>query len=255
MAIGIVGIALLAGVVLFLLWWFLGGEKVEAVGPTILENLKPIPPPPPPKTVENHPQQLNEYIVEDFQLPQGNEPQETDEYVAEDFQLPSEEEPPFPDEFVTINIPPRTTPRLDGWVPPYARNRNPSLGEKYTCEALERIYGVPFKSVWPQWLVNPETGERMEIDCYNDDLMLGGEYNGEQHYKFPNGFHDPKKDPNALKKFKAQVRRDSYKRQLCDLYGVFLIPVPYYIKHHDIERHIREYLPENILARSHGVAR
>lgn len=236
MAIGIVGIALLAGVVLFLLWWFLGGEKVEAEGPTILQNLKPIPPPPPPTTVESRPQQVNEYIVEDFQSP-------------------PEEEPPLPDEFVTINIPPRTTPRLDGWYPPYAKNRKPSLGEKFTCEALERIYGVPFKSVWPQWLVNPETGNRMEIDCYNDDLMIGGEYNGEQHYKFPNGYHDPEKDPDALEKFNAQVRRDSYKRQLCDLYGVFLIPVPYYIKHHDIERHIREYLPENILARSHGVAR
>lgn len=231
MAIGIVGIALLASVVLFLLWWFLGGEKVEAEGPTILQNLKPIPPPSLHTTSEPRPQQVNEYIVEDLQLP------------------PEDEAPARPDEFVTINIPPRTTPRLDGWVPPYASKRNPTLGEQFTCKALENIYGVPFKSVWPQWLINPETGKRMEIDCYNDDLMIGAEYNGEQHYKFPNGFHD------TVEKFQAQVRRDSYKRQLCDQYGVFLIPVPYYIRNHDIERHIRDYLPENILARSHGVAR
>src|SRR5205823_8856314 len=56
-----------------------------------------------------------------------------------------------------------------------------SRGERICCQTMQRIYGVSFKSTWPSWLINPETGEGLELDCYNDELKIAVEYNGEQH--------------------------------------------------------------------------
>src|SRR5579875_51770 len=60
-----------------------------------------------------------------------------------------------------------------------ARRERRSLGERLTCLSLESYYGRPFSKV--RLLRNPETGRLMEIDCYNSDLRIGAEYNGEQH--------------------------------------------------------------------------
>ena len=115
-----------------------------------------------------------------------------------------------------------------------------SKGEQICCEVLEKIYGVPFNSRWPAWLKNPETGANLEIDCYNDDLHLGAEYNGEQHYIYPNHFHRTKDE------FIGQVRRDQYKLETCDRNGVYLITVPYNVSHNKIEEYIRYHLPESV---------
>lgn len=221
----IVAIAIVAAIAIFVLWWFFGGKDVKAEGPTILESLKPLP----------------QIMRQNLDKKQVDIPQPIPEYENVVPSAPPQEE------YTEVVIPPRTTPYLDGYIPPYARNRKPSIGEQFTCKAMEKIYGVPFKSAWPPWLINPESGERLEIDCYNDDLMIGAEYQGYQHYTFPNTYH------KTIDQFHKQLRHDAYKRQLCDNYGVFLIPVPYTVPNHLIEDHIRQYLPETILAKSHEI--
>lgn len=115
-----------------------------------------------------------------------------------------------------------------------------SKGEQICCETMEKIYGVPFTSVRPDWLKNPETGANLEIDCYNDELKLGVEYNGIQHYVFPNIYHRNNKD------FINQVRRDQYKLEMCDKNGVYLITVPHNVPHNKIEEYIKSHLPEQV---------
>ena len=111
------------------------------------------------------------------------------------------------------------------------------------CKTLEDIYKKPFTSSRPTWLKNPETGGILEIDCYNDELKIGVEYNGIQHYKYPNVFH------KTYDEFIKQVRRDQYKHKKCDEHGVYLITVPYNVPQEKIRDYIIHYLPENVSRR------
>lgn len=118
-----------------------------------------------------------------------------------------------------------------------------SIGERETRAALGRIYhGKPFVNVRPPWLVNPETKRRLELDCYNQDLNLGVEYGGKQHYVFPNVFH------RTREAFDAQLRRDRYKVEQCRDRGVCLIVVPYTIPLDQIEAFLRNELLQIPLA-------
>lgn len=112
-------------------------------------------------------------------------------------------------------------------------------GGRLCKEAAEKIYGVTFhRSVWPDWLRNPETGRAMELDLYNEKLKLAIEYHGEQHYRYIPFFHK-----NSRKNFEAQVRRDNYKLDICDEHGVYVIVVPYNLPEEKIEEWIRYYDP------------
>lgn len=113
-----------------------------------------------------------------------------------------------------------------------------SKGEQICCEVMQKIYGKPFTSVRLNCLKNPETGCNLEIDCYNDELKLGVEYNGVQHYIYPNHFH------NSKEVFLAQVRRDQYKVEACERAGIYLITVPYTVELPKIEEYILTQLPE-----------
>ena len=120
------------------------------------------------------------------------------------------------------------------------KNKFVSKGQ-YICQrAMEHWYGVPFKTIRPEWLVNPETKRRLELDCYNHDLKIAIEYNGVQHYKWPNQTGQSKED------FLKQVRRDQYKANVCRDKGVYLIVVPYNVKLMDIPAFIGEKLPEAV---------
>lgn len=123
------------------------------------------------------------------------------------------------------------------------RGRFISRGERMCCNTMERIYGVPFTSTWPDWLRNPETGETLELDCYNDDLKIAVEYNGEQHYKWPNFTNQ------TYQQFINQVRRDTLKLDLCDKNGVYLIVVPYNVPYENIPSYVMSHLPETIQKR------
>lgn len=123
------------------------------------------------------------------------------------------------------------------------RGRFISRGERMCCQTMERIYGVPFFSVWPKWLVNPNTNHTLELDCYNEELQLAVEYNGEQHYKWPNFTNQ------TYQQFLDQAARDELKRELCDRNGVYLIVVPYHVPYDNIPAFIMSHLPETIQKR------
>ena len=68
-------------------------------------------------------------------------------------------------------------------LPVKHRGRKISKGEQKCKETLEKIYGKEFLCVRPDFLRNPETNRKLELDCYNEELKLAVEYNGIQHYK------------------------------------------------------------------------
>jgi hypothetical protein len=119
-----------------------------------------------------------------------------------------------------------------------------SIGEKICCKTLEEIYGVEFKTTRPKFLINPESGRRLELDCYNEKLKIAVEYNGVQHYKFPNFIH------KNYEEFEKQVKRDKLKYDLCEKEGVYLITVPYTCPYDKISDYIKYYLPEEVIKRS-----
>jgi len=113
-----------------------------------------------------------------------------------------------------------------------------SVGETLCKKALVKIFGEKFKfeTVRPNWLKNPETGKNCELDLYCEELNLAVEYNGYQHYIYPNCFHKNKIE------FIAQLRRDAFKKKMCTLHNLPLIVVPYNVRKEFIENYIRRKL-------------
>lgn len=237
-------------IILFILWYFWGGSNVEFVGLAPLD----------PNTCSAYTGSMYEWgNASEGANPEGINPEGAE--VCEAFQEAEEVidyTPVVPERFAGppvcenpeehVALPPRiSTTKL---VTQY-QNRRPargggkmvSRGERICSEIMERIYGVPFENVRPSWLRNPETGERLELDCYNADLQLAVEYNGVQHYVWPN-FTGQSKEA-----FLKQVQRDEVKVELCDRYQVYLIVVPYNVDHHKIPEYIVSHLPETIQAR------
>ena len=90
-------------------------------------------------------------------------------------------------------------------------------------EILEEYLGVNFIKIRPDWL------DRLELDGYNEELNIGFEYNGIQHYKYsPDFFHQ-----KGIQQFHSQQKRDRKKYKLCDKLGVRLIIIPYEYDHKD----------------------
>lgn len=112
-----------------------------------------------------------------------------------------------------------------------------SRGEEICRNILERIYSRPFLKCKPDWIVNSKTGRSLELDGYNDELKIAFEYNGIQHYVYPNPFH------NCEDQFNKQLYRDRIKQQACDDNQVWLIIVPYTVKYEQIEDYIKTKLP------------
>jgi hypothetical protein len=115
-----------------------------------------------------------------------------------------------------------------------------SKGEIECRRALESILKKPFSKARPDFLRNEVTGGvyNMELDCYNPELKIAVEYNGQQHYRFIPYFHRNKD------RFINQRYRDVLKRKLCEENGITLIEVPYTIAVNDIENFLRKKLRE-----------
>jgi predicted Zn-ribbon and HTH transcriptional regulator len=69
-----------------------------------------------------------------------------------------------------------------------------------------------------------QENKSLELDGYNENLKLAFEYNGIQHYKNIKFFHKKGDDLEIRKK------RDLIKQELCNLYKIKLIIIPYYIE-------------------------
>ena len=113
-------------------------------------------------------------------------------------------------------------------------DENKLTRENKCRKILEKIYNKKFPSIRPNWLKNPKTNRNLELDCYNDELKIALEYNGLQHYEFPNSFHKTKEE------FENQKERDKIKKKLCKERKINLISVPYYVD--DLEFFIKEKL-------------
>lgn len=115
-----------------------------------------------------------------------------------------------------------------------------SKGEEILRRTLETYYSKPFPKKRPLWLRNPDTGSCLELDCYNEELGIAGEYQGIQHYEYPNVFH------RSREEFIAQLRRDEAKINLCDQNGIYLIRVPHHVPMAEIPQFVHTYLPDRL---------
>ena len=107
--------------------------------------------------------------------------------------------------------------------------------EKYALTALQRLFvGKSFQKVRPSWLRNPRSNRLCELDFYNDELKLGVEVQGLQHYVYPNHWHKTRVD------FQEQVFRDHIKVDLCQQMGVTLLHIPFTVTANKVEQYIRD---------------
>lgn len=112
-----------------------------------------------------------------------------------------------------------------------------SRGETECRRVIEKLTSKPFPKQRPDFLRNEITGgHNLELDCFNPDLKIAVEYNGEQHYKFIPYFHNSKDAYYNIK------YRDDMKKRLCSKNNVHLITVPYTVKLDDIEAFISKEL-------------
>lgn len=213
--------------IFIILWFFYGQGEYEFIG------IKPL-----------NPDYILDYPDASFQGPLSY-PSRTIEAIKDNtdrvIELPSlYEEESMKDLCVdmTPNIPPEFVTNIC-----INTNKYLSKGEKICRDTLEKIYGVKFENVRPNWLLNDKTGYPLELDCYNADLKLAIEYQGQQHYKWPNQFH------KTYNEFKEQLRRDKLKVDVCQKQGVHLICVPYNINYPLIPQYIIRHLPEIVQKR------
>ena len=78
-----------------------------------------------------------------------------------------------------------------------------SLGEQLVRKAFNYHFKKVFYKIKPDWLINPKTGLRLELDGYNEDLKIAFEVNGGHHYET---IHQ---DVNIIKE------KDRYKEKIC----------------------------------------
>jgi hypothetical protein len=115
-----------------------------------------------------------------------------------------------------------------------------SSGEIECRRVLEKIFNKPFYKSRPDFLRNFVVGtNNLELDCFNEELRIAVEYNGQQHYKFIPYFHRTKDA------FHNQKYRDNIKAQICKERGITLIEVPYTIKKENIKSFIIQKLHES----------
>lgn len=108
--------------------------------------------------------------------------------------------------------------------------------ELVAISCIKYFLDKPFIKVRPDFLKLP-TGYALELDGFNNELKLGIEYNGIQHYKFKKFFHN-----NDINKFFQQQMRDELKLQICESLGIKVIVVPYKLKSLEISNYIHEQL-------------
>ncbi len=104
-------------------------------------------------------------------------------------------------------------------------------------QILFEIYSVEFKSVRPKTLVNSK-GRRLELDCYNEQLKINIEYDGIQHYKYPNRLHKNKEE------FDRQRQNDLKKDQWCIDNGIINIRVSYL---YDSKEKIKDFIIQKLI--------
>ena len=113
-----------------------------------------------------------------------------------------------------------------------------SKTEEKCRQIIEKIYGLPFPP-YNKFVINKETGRWLTLDGYNQSLKIAFEYQGEQHYKFPNFLS--KQGKMTLLQFKKGIYRDRLKKMACERAGITLFIIPY-TQDRRLENFIRELI-------------
>jgi len=116
------------------------------------------------------------------------------------------------------------------------KSKAPNSKEEKCRDIFETLTGRAYPTTRPNWLKNPKTGRKLELDGYCADLRSAFEYNGKQHYLYPNAFHKSEAEFDSL------MERDAIKMQTCEDYGVRLLVIPYDLNDEDMYTLIREHL-------------
>ena len=91
-------------------------------------------------------------------------------------------------------------------------------GEKITRYCFEKMLECDFKKIKPDWMRNPKTNYRLELDGFNQNMSLAFEHQGIHHEV------DCPKDNRHYKS--NQLFKDEIKRQKCKEQRITLIEVP-----------------------------
>jgi hypothetical protein len=118
------------------------------------------------------------------------------------------------------------------------KSKAPGSREEKCRDVFESLTGRAYPTIRPNWLVNPKTGKKLELDGYCADLRSAFEYNGKQHYSYPNSFHKTEADFDNL------IERDQHKMNTCQDYGVRLLVIPYDLKDDQLHDYIKNHLIE-----------
>jgi len=97
-----------------------------------------------------------------------------------------------------------------------------SSGQKELAKLIRKALGIRrviLEGTW-KWLVS-DTGHNMYVDIVVPSRKLCVEYQGQQHYFFPNRFHKTYED------FMAQRKRDDIKRNLLKKHGFLYLSWKY----------------------------
>jgi len=115
------------------------------------------------------------------------------------------------------------------WCPTCTEGESERICRGY----FERIFNAPFPKIKPEWLVNPETHHRLELDGYNENIKIAFEFNGPQHYMYYPKFHKHFDD------FIKQQEKDYFRQITCEENGVTLISVPYTLDYGEFQNFIK----------------
>lgn len=99
-----------------------------------------------------------------------------------------------------------------------------SGNKESVCRAvLEKLYPeYKFPTVRPEFLRREDSNKCLEIDCYNEKLKFGLEYNGVQHYSVKGGFYGKTEED-----LKQQQEKDQWKLNKCAENNVHLVVISY----------------------------
>ena len=95
---------------------------------------------------------------------------------------------------------------------------------------FEKIFNKPFLRIRPDWLKNPKTNSNLEIDGFNEELKLGFEHHGKQHYV-----------ENSFFKNNNTIENDKIKKVLLKKSGVRVIEIPELVSRTKI-KNLKDYI-------------
>jgi hypothetical protein len=125
--------------------------------------------------------------------------------------------------------------RSGKWCPDCLRY----LGESIVRAVLEGLTGHSFPKQKPDWLRNPATGRKLELDGYSASLGLAFEHHGQHHYEAMKLYLQDEKALDERRNLDA-LKLDQCKAQGID---VLVVPlVPDLTSLHDLEKLIKDFL-------------